>query len=68
MIFDDFSKHTRGRRRFLPIRPGIAIMLKGTIAQEVLWKPIQFLGRQSGFYRPFGSRLWHLSIGGRRIW
>jgi hypothetical protein len=68
MIFTDYSRHTRGKRRFLPIRKGVAIMLKGTIGQEAFWRPLRFLGPQTGFYRPYGSWIWHLCIRGRRIW
>jgi hypothetical protein len=64
----EFMPHTRGKRRFLPLREGVAIMLKGTMGQEVHWKPLPFLGPQSGFYHPYEAVIWHLAIRGRRIW
>ncbi len=62
----EFYPHERGPRRFLPVHPGYAHMIKGTMAREVRWKPLPFLGAHSGFWKE--RRLWHLCYRGRRIW
>jgi hypothetical protein len=60
--------HKRGKRKFLPIREGIAVMIKGTLGEEVDWFPLPFLGRNSGFFHPYDWVMWHLAVRGRRIW
>lgn len=62
----EYMPHTRGKRRFLPVRPGYAHMIKGTMAEEVRWVPLRWLGMNTGFYGT--ARPLHLVVRGRRIW
>jgi hypothetical protein len=64
----EYMKHTEGTRRFLDMFNGRAVMVKGTMGEEVYWLPLRFLGPNSCFYRNYCRGIWHLAVRGRRIW
>ena len=61
----NYQRHRIGPMHFLPLGNGVAQMIKGTWATWCQWRPIKWLGQNSGFYQT--KRMWHLSIRGRRV-